>query len=194
MNNANLQAEMIRSQIKVAELAQKNAIALQTDRMKLMQREDIKTEKEYHQTFLSATDDGRLILQVQRFGAPLSGALPIRNVRSRLLVSSRERNNDSAVMEVSGIIDFRGTSFSMYIPKDKISDPRYILAAFRSVGVDFHVNPSKEGELGIRIINFLLSNAQRVEIPPHSGWYKVHGEWKYAMPDDVTMEEIEKCI
>ena len=194
MYNFNVQAEMMRSQIKIAELAQRNKIALQTDRMRIMQREDMKTEKEYHQTFLSATDDGRLILQVQRFGAPLSGALPIRNVRSRLLVSSRERNNDSAVMEISGLIDSRGTSFSMYIPKNKICDSRYILAAFRSVGVDFHVNPSKEAELGIRIINFLLSNAQRVEIPPHSGWYKVRGEWKYAMPDKVTMEEVQKWI
>ena len=194
MNNANLQAEMIRSQIKVAELAQKNALDLQTERMKLMQREDIKTEKSYQQTYITTSADGKLFVQVQRFGTPLSGVLPISNLRTRMLVSSLARAHDTAVLEVSGKIDFQEKEFCFYVPKNKITDPKYILMAFRTVGVDFRVSRSKETELGIRLTAYLLAIVVRVEIPPFHGWYQINGEWHYAMPDEMTMEEVQKWI
>lgn len=196
MNNygENLQAWQYKKQTEAnIETNKKYTLAdieLSTARIKKEQSFDIQTRRRLQRMELSCTADGRIIVQQEAFGEPISGTLPIKikaakcychigDVQPAVLTLVLEKENSEEVV--------------LFWNLDELED-RHIRKVFERQGILLGFGEKKEKEIRRQILQMGRNAATTCELPEEHGWYRIGDCWKYAFPGELTWKEVmESC-
>jgi len=164
-------------------------IELQNTENKAKRLVDIQAEKELQTTTLSCTADGSVILQHKGFEKTISGSLPIKfktaqcyshigDVRASVLCAVVEKAN--------------GEDVALFWDLNQVED-RFIRKVFERQGMLFGFSTKKESEVRRMILQMARGFATTHDLPEAHGWYQLGDTCRYAFPEELTWEEVNKA-
>lgn len=152
-----------------------------------MNRADIASGKALQRMRVIIEANGGISVKKQQFGSDISGKMEFR-------ISDCKRiccldNNKSPVLYVR-FLEKESIS-DMYLSIQRLDD-RTVNRAFIKAGISFGFSHDKEKRCRLELVGEIMKIAPIICIPLSHGWYRDGNNIRYAYPEDMTWEEVDR--